>query len=169
LKERAVLTLPKIVDRPAQPYVAIRRTVKLPFGEVIDTTLPKLWTWIGDHRVEPAGPPFFKYNRIDMATELEIEFGAPTTTLLQPDDLVVTGTLPAGKYATLTYHGHYDKLVEVTGVLLGWAMERGLKFDMEATPQGDVFASRLEIYPNDPREVTNPDDWETVLMFKLAD
>ena len=150
-----MLTLPKIVDRPAQPYVAIRRTVKLPFGDVIDTTLPKLWTWIGDHRVEPAG--------------LEIEFGAPTATLLRPDDLVVTGMLPAGRYATLTYHGHYDKLVEVTGVLLGWAMEQGLKFDVKATPRGVVLASRLDIYPNDPREVTNPDDWETVLMFKLAD
>ncbi len=164
-----MLTLPKIVERPAQPYVAMRRTVKIPFGEVIDATLPRLWQWIGDHHVEPAGPPFFKYNLIDMASELEIEFGAPTATLLQPDELVVTGTLPAGRYATLTYHGHYDNLMEVTAVLIGWAREQGLQFDMEATPKGDRFASRLEIYPNDPKEVPNPEDWETVLLFKLKD
>ncbi len=164
-----MLTLPKIIDRPAQPYVAMRRTVKIPFGEVIDATLPRLWQWIGDHHVEPVGPPFFKYNLIDMASELEIEFGAPTATLLQPDELVVTGTLPAGRYATLTYHGHYDKLMEVTAVLIGWAREQGLQFDMEATPKGDRFASRLEVYPNDPKEVPNPEDWETVLLFKLKD
>jgi effector-binding domain-containing protein len=164
-----MLTLPKIVERRAQPYVAMRRSVNIPFGDVIDATMPKLWQWIGAHRIEPAGPPFFKYNVIDMAHELEIEFGAPTATLLQADDQVVTGTLPAGRYATLTYHGHYDNLVEVNAVLIGWANLHQHKFDMQPTPKGDRFACRLEVYPNDPREVPNSDDWETVLAFKLAD
>src|ERR1700761_2789901 len=102
-----MLTLPKIIERDAQPYVAMRRTVTMPFGSVVDATMPKLWQWIGEHRVEPVGPPFFKYNVIDMANELEIEFGAPTATVLTADDQVVTGTLPAGRYATITYHGPY--------------------------------------------------------------
>ena len=162
-----MLTLPKIIDRPAQPYVAMRRTVTMPFGDVIDATMPKLFQWIGDHHVEPTGPPFFKYNVIDMASELEIEFGVPTARVLPPDEAVVTGTLPAGRYATLTYHGHYDNLVEVTSVLIGWAKLHQIDFDMEATPKGDKFACRLEIYPNDPREVPNPEDWETILAFKV--
>jgi effector-binding domain-containing protein len=164
-----MLTLPKIIERPAQPYVAMRRRVRIPFGPVIDATMPKLFKWIGDHRVEPSGPPFFKYNVIDMAKELEIEFGVPTLALLAADADVITGTIPAGRYATLTYHGHYDNLVEVTSVLIGWAKLHQIDFDMEETPEGDKFAARLEIYPNDPREVTNPEDWETVLMFKLRD
>ena len=164
-----MLTLPKIIERPAQPYVAMRRLVQVPFGPVIDATMPKLFKWIGDHRVEPSGPPFFKYNVIDMTKELEIEFGVPTATVLPADADVVTGTIPAGRYATLTYHGHYDNLVEVTSVLIGWARLHQIDFDMEETPKGDKFAARLEIYPNDPREVTNPEDWETVLMFKVRD
>lgn len=164
-----MLSLPKIVEREAQPYVAMRRAVTLPFGEVVDATLPRLWQWIGAHRIEPVGPPFFKYNVIDMAHELEIDFGAPTASLLQADGEVVTGTLPAGRYATLTYHGNYADLVEVNAVLIGWANLHRLRFDMESTPQGDRFACRLEIYSNDPREVPDPRDWETVLAFKLAD
>jgi len=164
-----MLTLPKIVERKAQPYVAMRRKANIPFGAVIDATMPKLWQWIEDHRVEPTGPPFFKYNLIDMAREMEIEFGAPTTTLLEPDDQVVTGTLPAGRYATITHHGHYDNLMEVNAVLIGWVNQHGYKLDMEPTSEGERFASRIEIYPNDPREVPNPEDWETVLAFKLAD
>lgn len=66
-----MLTLPRIIERDAQPYVAIRRTVKMPFGEVVDATLPKLWQWIGGHHVEPVGPPFFKYNVIS-----EYQFGS---------------------------------------------------------------------------------------------
>jgi DNA gyrase inhibitor GyrI len=164
-----MLTLPKIVERAAQPYVAMRRMVRMPFGSTVDATMPKLWKWIGDHRVEPAGPPFFKYNVIDMANELEMEFGAPTLTVLTADTEVVTGILPAGRYATLTYHGNYSNLVEVNAVLIGWCNLHRYKFDMEPTPKGDRFACRLEMYPNDPREVPNPDDWETVLAFKLAD
>lgn len=163
------MTLPKLVERQAQPYVAMRRTVKIPFGDTIDATMPKLWRWIGEHHVEPVGPPFFKYNVIDMANGIEMEFGAPTAEVLAADDDVVTGTLPAGQYATITYHGHYDQLVDVTAVLIGWVAERGLKFDVQPTPNGDRFAGRIEIYPNDPREVTNPDDWETILAFKLAE
>jgi hypothetical protein len=124
--EPSMLTLPRIIEREAQPYVAMRRAVRMPFSDAIDATMPKLWQWIGDHRVDPAGPPFFKYNVIDMANELEMEFGVPTSTVLTADDEVVVGTLPAGP-------------------------------------------CRLEIYPNDPREVPNPADWETVLAFKLRD
>jgi effector-binding domain-containing protein len=164
-----MLTLPKLVEREAQPYVAMRRLVKLPFNDVVDATLPKLWQWIGDHQVELAGPPFFKYNLIDMASELEIEFGAPTATLLPGDAEVVTGTLPAGRYATLTYHGPYDDLMEVNAVLIGWANLHQYRFDMQPTPKGDKFACRLEIYPNDPREVPDPRDWETVMAFRLKD
>jgi effector-binding domain-containing protein len=164
-----MLTLPKIVDRTAQPYVAIRRSVKMPFGDVIDANVPKLFKWLEDHHVEPAGPLMFKYNVIDMATEMELEFGVPTSALLPPDDLVVTGTLPAGRYATVTFHGHYDKLIDANAVLIGWAKEKGIVWDSEVTLAGDKFASRFELYPNDPREVPNPDDWETQIWIKLAD
>ena len=164
-----MMTSPKIVERQAQPYVAMRRTVKIPFNAVIDATMPKLFEWVGAHRVEPVGPPFFKYNVIDMAHELEIEFGVPTASVLAGDAEVVTGTLPAGSYATVTYHGHYDKLIEVTAALIGWAKERGIIWDMEATPKGDRFAGRFEVYPNDPREVANPDDWETEIWIKVAE
>jgi effector-binding domain-containing protein len=167
--EPSMLTLPRIIEREAQPYVAVRRAVRMPFSDAIDATMPKLWQWIGDHRVDPAGPPFFKYNVIDMANELEMEFGVPTSTVLTADDEVVVGTLPAGRYASLTYHGRYDDLIEVNAVLIGWCNLHRYAFDMEPTPRGDKFACRLEIYPNDPREVANPADWETVLAFKLRD
>jgi effector-binding domain-containing protein len=164
-----MLTLPKIVERPAQPYVAIRRRVQIPFGDVIDATMPKLFQWVADHQVEPVGPPFFKYNVIDMQRGMELEFGVPTAKTLAADELVVSGELPAGRYATLTYHGHYDNLIDVTAMLIGWAKEKGIRWDMEETAAGDRFAGRFEFYPNDPREVPNPDDWETQIWIKTAD
>ena len=164
-----MLTSTRITERAAQPYVAMRRRVTIPFGAVIDATLPELFRWLEIHGVEPAGPRFFKYNVIDMARELELEFGVPTSGPVAGDAATVFGTLPAGRYATLTLHGHYDKLIDATGVLIDWVRGRGLAFDSEVTPEGERFVGRFEIYPNDPGEVPNPDDWETEIWIKLQE
>ncbi len=161
-------TEPKIIMREAQPYVAMRRHVLLPFDDdTIDAILPRLWDWLAAHAVEPAGPAFLKYDLVDPQHGVDIEFGAPTAALLVPDAETVVGTLPAGRYASLTYHGHYRNLMPVTAELLHWMAARGESLDAQATPQGDRFAARLEIYTNDPREVLEPENWETVLAFKL--
>jgi effector-binding domain-containing protein len=162
-----MLTEPRVVERAAQPYVAIRRTVGIPFSDVVDATLPKLWQWLERHGLEPAGPPFFKYDLIKMPDRLEIEFGAPVAALPATDGEIVAGVLPAGRYATLTYHGPYDQLTGANGALINWAMAQKLEFDAESTPEGERFACRLESYTNDPREVPDPANWETVLYYKL--
>lgn len=163
-----MLTLPTIVERPAQPYIAIREQVTMPFGDVIDRVLPELMAGAEGLGHADPGPVFFKFNRVRMP-ELEVEFGVPTAALLPATGRLVSGTIPAGRYATLTYWGHYENLIEVTGLLLAWAANKGLRWDMRATPEGDEFAARLETYITDPAEEPDPRKWETVLAFKLAD
>lgn len=163
-----MLTLPKIVYRDARPYAGIARTVQLPFDDVVDVMFAALFSWLDKCAATPSGPPFIKYNVIDMAHDLEVEFGAPVAGTLAASGEVKTGTLPAGRYATLSNFGPYDELMDVTAMLNGWARELGYAFDLESTPKGDKFASRLEIYTTDPRTVPDPKDWETVLEFKLG-
>lgn len=162
-----MLTQPRIAERRAQPYLGMRRTVEIPFGDVVDATMPRLFQWVDSHEIEPAGAPFFKYNRIDMARGLEIEFAVPTAAPVAGDDAVVVGMLAAGRYATLTHHGPYDQLVGATAALLDWIEAQGLVPDAQATPDGDRFAARFEVYTNDPREVPDPKDWETEIWIKL--
>jgi len=164
-----MITQPKVVARDAQPYVGLSRTVKIPFGDVVDATMPKLFQWLGEHGVEPVGPPFFKYNVIDMARGLEIEFAAPTAAVQAGGDGAVAGELPAGRYATLTHHGPYDQLMAATAALLDWIEQQGLAVDAAPSPEGDRFVARFEVYTNDPREVPDPKDWETELWMKLKD
>ena len=162
-----MMTEPRIVERTAQPYVALRRTVGIPFGDVVDQTLPRLWRWLESHAIEPAGPPFFKYDLIKMPDRLEIQFGVPLAAVPAIDREIVTGVLPAGRYATLTYHGPYNQLTAANGALIDWVRQNALELDAESTPEGERFACRFESYTNDPREVQNPADWETVLYYKL--
>lgn len=163
-----MLTLPTIVERVAQPYVAIREQVSIPFEATIDRVMPELMERAKALGIEEPGPVFFKYNIIRMP-ELQVEFGVPTTQPLAGDDRLLSGVLPAGRYVSLTYWGHYDNLIEVTALLIGWAKQKGLEWDAETLADGDHFACRLETYTNDPSEEPDPAKWETVLEFKLRD
>ena len=159
-----MLTLPKIVERDAQAYVAIREKVTIPFGPVIDRVMPEVAGWLRGKGITRLGPALFKYDVVRMP-ELEIEFGFTPDQAVTGDGRVISGILPAGKYATLTYWGHYDNLMEVTGILIGWAKDRGIQWDAD----GDRFASRFELYPNGPMDTPDPEKWETQIFIKTKD
>lgn len=167
-----MLTLPEIIDRNAQPFVAVRASVPMnDMVPVIDRSFAALYGWLGSNGIEPAGPGFFKYNVISMNGMMEMEFASPvaTSVAVGEDEDVAAGILPAGRYAQVTWTGPYQHLMDVNAVLIGWAKERGLKWDMEETPDGDRFAARIEVYENDPHEVEDPNDLVTTVAIKLAD
>lgn len=163
-----MLTLPTIVERAAQPYVAIRKQVAIPFDAVIGPTMDAMFTAVKVKSLEVVGPAFFKYNIVNMP-ELEIEFGVPVAAPAGSDGELIGGTLPAGRYAQTTYWGHYDNLMDVNAILIGWAREKGLAWDATTGSDGDHFAARLEIYPNNPDEEPDPNKWETTLAIKIKD
>ncbi|MGN6486598.1 MAG: GyrI-like domain-containing protein [Devosia sp.] len=159
---------PRIVERTAQPYAAVRRQVVMPFGGAIDEAMGKLFGGLEARGIQPAGAVFFKYDVVRMP-ELEIEFGVELAAPLHNPGDLVGGMLPAGRYAELTYFGHYDHLIDANAALIDWARAEGLAFDMEARADGDHFASRVEFYLNSPEEEPDPDWWQTVVAIKLRD
>jgi len=161
-------TQPVIVERPAQPYLAIKERVLIPFGATVDRVLPELDAWFAARRLAPSGPPFFKYDRVAMP-ELDVAFGMPVDAAVDGDARVAAGVLPPGRFAQLTHRGHYDGLMEATGRLLDWAKAEGLAWDMQAAADGDHFACRLEIYRTDPTIEHDPAAWITDIAIKLAD
>lgn len=159
---------PRIVRRAEQPYIAIRALVTMQeLAQVLPALHPETYRWLGSHGGQPAGPPFWKYNVIDMERQLEVEVGVPVATAMSGDDRVLAGVLPAGRYATLVHTGHPAGLADATGMLLGWAAQQRLTWDVEETSADDRWAARLEIYQEQPPP--DMDTWETQLAFKLAD
>lgn len=163
-------TEPSIVERPAQPYVAKRARVTVGnIGEVLPPLTGSVAQWIGAHGRRPAGDPFWKYDVIDMAREMVVEVGFPVAGRVEADDSVVAGVLPAGRYATLTHTGHPRELIDATRAMLDWGAARGLRWDVEESPEGDRWGARLEIYLTDPAEQPDMTKWQTILAFRLAD
>ncbi|GLQ56070.1 GyrI-like domain-containing protein [Devosia nitrariae] len=164
-----MLSEPTIIERDDQPYLAIRRIVKIPFGMVASKTLADLQRRMKKRGIAGIDAPFFRYNIIDMPAALEIDFGWPTERQEESDDLLVSGVLPAGRYAALTHTGPYKDLIAANGALLDWIKAQGLTLDQHASPAGDVFGCRLEFYPTDPKVEKDKSKWVTELAFRLAD
>ena len=160
---------PEIVTRAEQPYVAIRGQVSMAEIGAFAVRTPEVYAWLATHGLPPAGPPFLKYNVIDMMRQLEIDNGVPVAAPVEGDGDVVAGVLPGGRYATVTHVGHPSELADATKALLDWAAAQNLTWDMSPSADGDRWGSRLEIYMTDPREEPDMSKWVTQLAFRLAD
>jgi hypothetical protein len=160
---------PEVVTRAEQPYVAIRTRVTMADLGGLAARFAEVFAWLGARGVPPAGPPFFRYNVIDMARELEVDAGVPITAALDGAGHIVGGVLPSGRYATLTYVGHPAGLSEATKALLDWAARQDLNWDMTPRDGGERWGSRLEIYLTDPGQEPDMSKWATQLAFRLAD
>jgi effector-binding domain-containing protein len=159
----------EIIQREAIPYAAI--AIAVPMEKLVSAgpLNGEVFDWLAQQQVAPVGPPFWKYNVIDMARQLELEVGVATTTLATADDRVSVGELPAGRYLETTYHGHPDGLLQATSDLLAHADAQSLSFDKSDSPTGELWAARLEYYLSDPDDQPDMTQWDTTLSFKLID
>jgi effector-binding domain-containing protein len=165
-----MLNTPEIVERASQPYAAIAAVVRMDeLSAAIDKALPAVFGWLAARGAAPAGAPFFRYRVIDMPNRLEIDFGVPTASVLEADDAITTGELPAGRYVSATHTGHYDGLMAATAELLKWIDDQHLALDQRKTNLGDAFGCRLELYHTDPRTEPDPSRFKTELAMRLAD
>lgn len=164
-----MLTEPRIVDRPAQAYVAIPNALAVAdISRALPPLFPEIAGWIARQGGTPAGAPFFRYRVIDMARQLEIEVGFPVAKAMTGDARVRADALPAGRYATIVNTGPYDKLFEANAALLKWGAAQGLTWAMSKTQAGEQWASRLEIYLSDPAAEPDATKWETEIACMLA-
>ncbi|MBE7731510.1 GyrI-like domain-containing protein [Devosia faecipullorum] len=165
-----MMTLPEITIRPAQSYVYVPFTVTMrQMQRPASEGFPLLFDYIARHGLTPIGAPFYNYRRINMAETLDVEAGIAVDHSGPETDSVKVGTLPAGRFMGLTWHGHPDALETVTGMLIGWSELTRQPFDRHSEGKDDFFACRLEIYESDPAEVPDMQDWVTTLAFRLAD
>ena len=89
---------PKVVERRPQPYVAIKVLVTMrEIGQVVPPLNGEVFCWLADHGAEPSGPPFWKYNVIDMERHLEIEAGVAVEQPLPGGGRVLAVMMPAGR------------------------------------------------------------------------
>jgi effector-binding domain-containing protein len=163
-----MLSEPMIIQREAQPYVAITERVTMSdLTETLPEVYPRVGAWLSERALRQAGAPFWKYDVIDMDNTMEVEVAVPVFEPVEGDDDVRAGLVPAGRFVTASFTGHPAGLREATAALLAWGAEHDVAWDMASTDVGEVWGARLEIYES----AGEPDmaKWVTTLAFRLVD
>jgi len=159
---------PRIEQRAAQPYAAIRTRVTM--AQIPDACPPligQVLEWLRSRGLSPSGPPFFRYAAFEGEHEV-IDVGFPVARALdQGDGRVSVGVFPAGRYLTVKHWGHYSGIGNATKALLAHGEAQGLVWD--ASADGSQWAARIEWYPTDPMAEPDPAKWLTELAILLRD
>ena len=162
-----MLSLPKILPQPARSHMAITESVAMAdLGDKAATLLDEVYGWLAARGIPVAGPALLRHNIIGPDCDLQIAFGVVVAAQVAGDGRVMPGEMPAGEYGVVQHTGDYDQLFEVNAVLVGWAKERGVVWDVASSPEGDRFAARVEYYHTDPDTNPDPETWVSEVMIK---
>jgi len=163
-------TEPKLDNRTEQPYMGIRTQV--PMEEMGSGLIPRLhgevMGYLKKQGAAPTGAPFIRYWVINMPGKMDIELGWPVASALPGDGRVASGSIPAGRYASLIYTGIMNG-VAGNKALLDWGAQQGLVWDSWPTDAGDAFGARYESFLTDPDDEPDMAKWETEVAIRLAD
>jgi effector-binding domain-containing protein len=142
---------PSIEHREGQPYVALSTSITMQGYGAIGPMFSDVLDWLAERGIAPAGPPFIRYLVIDMEKLLDIEVAVPVAILPPTDERVVSGTLPAGSYVTLSYR---EDGIEANAHLQQWARDRGLRWKNSLRDGRELWGGRIEISTEDGDETT---------------
>ena len=162
-----IITPLRVEERPVRPYLGIRFVT--PFRgmlKVRDELLREVHAWIEATDAEPVEYGFMRLRVIDMNGPMDIEAGYFTRTHSEGRGRIESGSMPAGRYATLTYQDHS---LRANRALIGWAHDNGLEFDRHNESQGEAFGCRYEANLTDPGVEPRKTRWHVELAFRLVD
>ena len=154
---------PSIELHQSRPYLAIRQIA--PFRGMLavrDALWSEIFCWLETRGLGATGKAFLRLNVIDMRGEMDIEAGVVTEQVVAGDDRVREGTLPGGRYATLTYRDHS---IRANRHLLDWVAGQPWELDRDDDPRGDRFACRYELNLTDARSERRRKNWAVQLCF----
>ena len=162
-----MLTEPKIVEKAAQPFAAILLTLRQPeIAAQAPPLVEDVIAWVIGKGLEPSAASFFNYVSFLPDGVMEMQVGVPTATVLPADGRFITGTLPDGRYASITATVPYHELHDANMQLDSWVRGQGLELDGMAEGERLLGANRMEIYHQDQGE--DPSGYPvTEIAFRL--
>jgi len=164
------VSVPRVIERPAIDYVAL--VAAGPMRSLPEFAPPKIveLSELMKRFGIPGGMPvFFRYRRFGADGSVELEVGTTVTKPAPEIAGLVRGLLPAGRYATATLFGPYDRLYDSFLMMHGWMEGRGLQSSGNDGADGSQPECQMEIYRVGPVQTENPMRFETDLMLKLSD
>jgi hypothetical protein len=166
-------SVPVLKHRPVRPYVAITSRVssEAELREAADQGFPRLYGWLRERAVAPAGPPLIRFRAFNAAGDpAHVDVGVPIAEAID-DDGIAVAVLPSGQWLTYLHRGPYTHtskpdLQAAHATVRAWADEHGLALAHEESA-GDEIVLRgcVEQYCIGPVEQPDFARWETELAY----
>jgi effector-binding domain-containing protein len=147
-----------------QPVVSVRKNV--PVAELTQAqgeSLHRLWRFLSDRGIAPAGPPFVRYHTFT-DTDTDVETGVPVADQVAGEGEVTAGELPGGRAVVTEHLGAHDRLADAYKRIEDGVAAHG-------APDGAAW----EVYEwidlakePDPSAWPAPADWRTELVQPIA-
>lgn len=158
-----------VTQREAQPYVAIPATATLEEWGRVNALFPEILAHVSQNGHQIVGPPFIRYWTIgDHERPSRVQVGVPIARGVPCMDRILSGTIPAGRYATATHTGHPDDLFEIESQLVKWMESKGLTPATHPEDGGVRWDGRFQFFPTDPREEPDPTKWKIEVAVLLT-
>ena len=141
----------------AQPVLTIRKkTTMKGFSTEMGKLFGRVWGYIQEQGVKPAGMPFAIYYEygpeiVDMAC------GIPVTETVDGAGDITFGELPSGRAVKVSHFGSYGSLGDAHEALDAW---------MKSNEQ-EASGPPWEVYVTDPGEETDSTKWRTDVFYPL--
>jgi effector-binding domain-containing protein len=163
LPENPKANVTEIQQRAPQPVLSVRASV--PVAELASfqgDALRELWSYMQQHGIRPAGPPYVRYHTFGEA-ETDVEVGIPVAVAADAvgEAGVVVGELPGGTVVSAWHLGAHDRLADAYAGLQAWMKEHGRE------PVGAGWEVYHWIDPSeepDPAAWPDPSTWRTQLI-----
>ncbi len=112
------------VTLPGQPAIALREDVpREKIGEWIGGAYEKIFSHLGRAGVQPAGPPFARFEF--HGDRIDAEAGVPVSAPVSEEGGFSSVQLPAGTAAVTVHVGPYETLDQAYQALKDWVAARG--------------------------------------------
>ena len=162
-----MVSKPSLENRKEQHYAAIRTAVPIPFGAYLQPLWDEVNGWLKTQGIASPGPAIIRYLTTDMSTKLDIDVGFVGDSPMPGNDRIISGILPAGRYATLLYIGPYKGkgIFKAIVALLDWAKENGIVWNTTTRNGVEWWNGRVEWYLTDPAQEPDKKKYRTKLAF----
>ncbi len=142
---------------PPQQVASVRVTTDADdIGPLAGEHLPEIWAYLNSLSMQPGGPPFIRYHKID-EPPYDLEFGFPLAAPVPPQGRIALGGLPGGTMAVTWHVGPYETAVHAAGALRNFIRAEGWA---EAGPPWDVYWTNPRLEPNSAR-------WKTEVIWPI--
>ena len=158
------MTAIEVRRRTPQPVVSIRQ--KIPVAELTQAqgeSLHRLWRFLRDRGVAPAGPPFVRYHTFG-ETDTDVETGVPVADEVTGEGEITAGEMPGGRAVVTVHLGAHDRLGDAYERIEDWLATQGARNGAA----WEVYEWIDLAHEPDPSAWPAPADWRTELVQPIA-